>query len=56
MGHGMVDCMVRPLRMAVLLLSVHPLPDQCPLHLQPTHITDLPTPATEPMLSCFSRV
>ena len=35
--------MVRPLKMAVLLLCVHPLPDQCQLHLHPSHMTDLPT-------------
>ena len=35
--------MVRPLKMAVLLLSVHPLPDQCLLHLHPKHMTDLLT-------------
>ena len=35
-------CMVRPLKMAVLLLSVHPLFDQHLLHLHPTHMTDLP--------------
>ena len=35
--------MVRPLKMAVLLLSVHPLLDQRLLHLHPTHMTDLPT-------------
>ena len=29
--------------MAVLLLSVHPLLDQCLCHLHPTHMTDLPT-------------
>ena len=34
--------MVRPLKMAVLLLSVHPLPDQCLFHLNLTHMTDLP--------------
>ena len=34
--------MVRPLKMAALLLSVHPLPNQCLLHLHPTHMTDLP--------------
>ena len=28
--------------MAGLLLSGHPLPDQCLLHLHPTHMTDLP--------------
>ena len=41
-----------PLKMAVLLLSVHPLLDQCLLHLYPTHMTDFPTylpqaPATD---------
>ena len=33
---------VRP-KIAVLLLSVHPLLDQGLLHLHPTHLTDLPT-------------
>ena len=35
-------CVVRPLSMAVLLLSVRPLPGWCLLHLQPARITDLP--------------
>ena len=35
--------MVRPLKMVVLLLSVHPLLDQCLLPLHATHMTDLPT-------------
>ena len=35
--------MIRPLKMAILLLSVHPLQDQCLLHLHTTHLTDLPT-------------
>ena len=35
--------MVRPLKIAVLLLSVSPLFNQCLLHLYPTHLTDLPT-------------
>ena len=35
-------CMVRTVKMAVLLLSVHPLLDQCLLCLHPTHLTDLP--------------
>ena len=35
--------MVQPLKMAVLLLSVHPLPDQGLLHIHPMHMTDLPT-------------
>ena len=34
--------MVRPPKMAVLLLSVHPLLDQYLFHLHPTHISDLP--------------
>ena len=29
--------------MAMVLLSVHPLLDQCLLHLHPTHLPDLPT-------------
>ena len=35
--------MVKPLKMAVLLLSVPTPPDQCLLHLHPTYMTDLPT-------------
>ena len=35
--------MVRPLKMAVLLLSVHALPNKCVIHLHPTHRTDIPT-------------
>ena len=36
--------MVRPVKMAVLLLSVYPLLNQCLLHLYPMHVThgDLP--------------
>ena len=41
--HIFCACMVRPLKIALLLLSVHPLPDQCLLHLYSTHWTDLPT-------------
>ena len=37
-----VECMIRPPKMAILLLSVHPLLDQCLLHLHPTHLTELP--------------
>ena len=33
-----VDCMVRPLKMAVLLPSENPLPDQSLHHLHPTHM------------------
>ena len=36
-------CMVRLLKMAVLLFSVHPLLHQSLLHLHPMHVTDLPT-------------
>ena len=36
-------CMDRPLKMAVLLLSVNVLLDQCLLHLHPAHLADLPT-------------
>ena len=36
-------CMVRPLKMAVPLLSVLPLPSQCLLRLYPSHRTDLQT-------------
>ena len=42
--------MVRPLQMAVLLLSVHPLHDQCLLCLYLTHKTDLPTTRPRPQL------
>ena len=35
--------MIRPPKMAVLSLSVHSLLHQRPLHLHPTHMTDLPT-------------
>ena len=34
-------CVVRPLKMAVLLLSVHTLLDQSPFHLHPTHMNVL---------------
>ena len=34
--------MFRTLKMAVLLFSVHPLPAQCLLHLNPMRTTDLP--------------
>ena len=35
--------MARPLKMAVVLLSAHLLPNQYLLHLYSTHRTDLPT-------------
>ena len=34
---------VRPFKMAALLLSVHSLSNQYLLHLYPTHVTNLPT-------------
>ena len=47
-------CMVRPLKMAVLLLSVHFLPDQCLLYLYLMHMTDLPTYLPQaPANDCF---
>ena len=36
-------CMIRPLKVVVLLLSVPCLPDQCLLHQLPTHMTGLLT-------------
>ena len=46
--------MVRPRKVAVPLLSVHPLHDQCLLHLYPTHMTDLPTYLLQaPARDCF---
>ena len=52
LGLKVDKCMIRPLNMAAVLLSVHPLLDQCLVHLYPTHMTDLPTylpqaPATD---------
>ena len=35
--------MVRPLKMAVLLPTIQPMPDQCLLHLHLSHQIDLPT-------------
>ena len=42
-GYVGVGCMIRPLNMAVLSFSVRFLPDQRLLHLNPEHMTDLPT-------------
>ena len=42
--------MVRPLEMAVLLLSVHPLPHQGLLHLHPTHMTTFLSTCPRPQL------
>ena len=46
----MVHCIFRSLKVAVLLLSVQPLLDQCLLHLHPTHRADLPTYLPLPQL------
>ena len=40
--------MFRPLKMAVLLLSVYPLLDQGLLHAHPSHLTELPTDCPRP--------
>ena len=42
--------MMRPPKVAVLLLSVPPLLDQCLFHLHPIHMTDLPTYLPRPQL------
>ena len=42
--------MVRPPKMPVVLLSVPPLPDQCLLHLHPTHMTHPPSSFPRPQL------
>ena len=48
-------CMVRPLKMAVLLFFAHPLMDKNLLHLHPTYMTDLPTYLPQvPSKDCFS--
>lgn len=45
------ECVVRPPRLAVLLLSVHPLLDQCLHHLTYSHDSPsymlAPTPASD---------
>ena len=41
--HSLIFCMIRPLKMAALLLSAYPLLDQSLLHFYPTHLTDLPS-------------
>ena len=43
MSYIKTNCMVRPLKIAFLLLSVPPQLDQCLLHLYPLHMNDLPT-------------
>ena len=42
MRYHLTPCMVRALKIAVLLFSVHPLLDQCLPHLHPSFKTDLP--------------
>lgn len=46
----MVHCIFRSFKVAVLLLSIQPLLDQCLLHLHPTHRADLPTYLPLPQL------
>ena len=41
--HSLIFCMIRPLKMAALLLSAYPLLDQSLLHFYPPHLTDLPS-------------
>ena len=48
--------MVRPLKMAVLLPSVQPLPDQCLIHLHLSHQIDLPTYLPQAPASDWSYV
>lgn len=42
-GYAGVECMVRPFKMTVSLLSGHPLLNQCLLQLHPVLMTNLPT-------------
>ena len=44
------------LKMAVLLLSVHSLPNQCVFHLYRTNMTDLPTYFPQTPLSLIKGV
>ena len=48
-----IVCMVRPLEMAVLLLSVPPLLDHSLLHLYPTRMTDLPSSSENLIGKCL---
>ena len=43
-------CMIRALKMAVLLFSVHFLLNQYLLHIYPTHVTGLFTPRLRPVI------
>lgn len=45
-----VTCMVRPLTMVVLLLSVHLLSKECLLYLYSTHMAGLPVFLSRPQL------
>ena len=46
-------CMIRPPKMAVVLLSEHPLPDLSLLHLHPTHMADLPPKSWSLISKCL---
>lgn len=49
-----VTCMVRPLTMVVLLLSVHLLSKECLLYLYSTHMAGLPVFLSQaPASDCF---
>ena len=48
--YGVNTHMIRHPKMAVCLLSVHPLLDQGLLHLHSTHLTELPTYLLPPQL------
>ena len=55
-GYIGVECMVMPLKMVVLLLSVHLLPFKCLFHLCHLHLTDLPKYLPQaPADDCFNQ-
>ena len=55
-GYIGVECMVMPLKMVVLLLSVHLLPFKCLFHLCHLHLTDLPKHLPQaPADDCFNQ-
>ena len=55
-GYIGVECMVMPLKVVVLLLSVHLLPFKCLFHLCHLHLTDLPKYLPQaPADDCFNQ-
>lgn len=42
-SHTYPCCMIRSIKKTVFLLFVYPLPENCLLHLHPTHLTNYPT-------------